>query len=38
MNFFWEISNDLPNDLLGAKCIQDSWIIRVIIIDNIEMD
>ena len=36
-----EISNNWPNDLLGTnvyKCMQDFWILLIVIVDNITAD
>ena len=33
-----EISNNWPNDSLGTKCIQDSWVLLIIVVNNITMD
>ena len=37
MRFLDEISNNWPNDQMAkwSKCIQDSWILFIIVIDNI---
>ena len=35
IKFFGEILSNWPNDLLGTNCIQDYWILLIIIVNNI---
>ena len=37
MKFVGEISNNSPNDLCIQLCVQDSWILLIIVVNNITM-